>query len=81
MNPTGSQRASAPSFITSPAIPRKLAAERYSPEIAAAFHQGVTAREATNRSEVVRAKRTVQVPSPRVPTVTAATANTAITGR
>jgi len=28
-------------------MPRKLAAERYSPEIAAAFHQGVTARLAT----------------------------------
>jgi hypothetical protein len=33
--------------MPSPAIPRKLAAERYSPEIAAAFHQGVIARDAT----------------------------------
>ena len=58
MNPSGSHSAPEPSFIWSPATPRKEAAERYSPEIAAAFHHGVTAREATNRSDVVRAKRT-----------------------
>jgi hypothetical protein len=39
-------------------MPRNDAADRYSPEIAAAFHHGVTARDATNRSEVVRASRT-----------------------
>ena len=39
-------------------MPRNEAAERYSPEIAAAFHQAETAREATKRSEVVRASRT-----------------------
>ena len=58
MNPTGSHSALAPNFSISPATPRKLAALRYSPEIAAAFHHGVTARDATNRSEVVRASRT-----------------------
>ena len=39
-------------------MPRKLAAERYSPDTAAAFHHGEIAREATYRSEVVRANRT-----------------------
>ena len=39
-------------------MPRNEAADRYSPEIAVAFHHGVTARDATNRSEVVRASRT-----------------------
>ncbi len=58
MKPTGSHSALAPNFSISPATPRKLAALRYSPEIAAAFHHGVTAREATNRSDVVRASRT-----------------------
>ncbi len=58
MNPSGSHSAPEPSFICSPAMPRNDAAERYSPEIAAAFHHGVTARDATNRSDVVRASRT-----------------------
>ena len=58
MKPSGSQSAAAPSFISRPAIPRNDAADRYSPEIAAAFHHGVTARDATNRSDVVRANRT-----------------------
>ena len=58
MKPTGSQSALAPNFSISPATPRKLAALRYSPLIAAAFHHGDTAREATNRSDVVRASRT-----------------------
>ena len=58
MKPTGSHSALAPNLSIRPATPRKLAALRYSPEIAAAFHQGVTARDATNRSEVVRASRT-----------------------
>ena len=58
MKPSGSQSAPLPSFICSPAMPRNEAADRYSPEIAAAFHHGVIAREATNRSDVVRASRT-----------------------
>jgi len=58
VKPTGSHSALAPSFISRPAMPRNDAADRYSPEIAAALNQGVTAREATNRSDVVRAKRT-----------------------
>ena len=58
MKPSGSHSAPLPSFICSPAMPRNEAADRYSPEIAAAFHHGVIAREATNRSDVVRAKRT-----------------------
>ena len=58
MKPTGSHSALAPNFNIRPATPRKLAALRYSPLIAAAFHHGVTAREATKRSEVVRARRT-----------------------
>src|SRR5690348_4502741 len=55
-------------------MPRKLAADRYSPDTAAAFHHGVIARDATNRSDVVRAKRTAQVPRPSVPIVTTLTA-------
>ena len=43
--------------MTSPATPRSDAALRYSPEIAAAFVEGGTARAATMKSEVVRAKR------------------------
>ena len=38
-------------------MPRKLAADRYSPPIAAAFQVGLTVREATRKSEVVRASR------------------------
>src|SRR5205823_13374114 len=69
-----------PSFIARPAMPRKLAADRYSPDTAAAFHHGVIAREATNRSDVVRAKRTAHVPSISVPIVTTLTATIAIIG-
>jgi hypothetical protein len=36
-----------PESRISPATPRKLAAERYSPPIAEAFHQGRTVRDAT----------------------------------
>ena len=68
MKPSDCHSAAAPICISSPAMPRKLAADRYSPEIAAAFHHGVTAREATSRSEVVRARRMPSVPSPSVPT-------------
>ena len=59
-------------------MPRKLAADRYSPEIAAAFHQGVTARDATYRSEVVRTRRTPHTPRPIAPAATATTAAAAI---
>ena len=41
MKPTGSHSALAPNFSISPATPRKLAALRYSPLIAAAFQLGV----------------------------------------
>ena len=58
MNPSGSHSAPLPSFICRPAMPRNEAADRYSPEIAAAFHHGVIARDATKRSDVVRARRT-----------------------
>ncbi len=45
-----------------PATPRNDAAERYSPEIAAAFQAGRTVREATRKSLVVRARRTPYAP-------------------
>src|SRR5918999_4452626 len=77
-NPSGSHSTLAPSFIPRPAMPRKEAADRYSPEIAAAFHHGVTAREATYRSDVVRTSRTPQKPSPMAPAATATTATAAI---
>ena len=38
-------------------MPRKDAADRYSPLIALAFHSGDTAREATRKSLVVLASR------------------------
>ncbi len=38
-------------------MPRKDAADRYSPLIAEAFQSGDTAREATMKSLVVRARR------------------------
>jgi hypothetical protein len=62
---------------TSPATPRKLAADRYSPPIAAAFQFGVTAREATRKSEVVRASRRPYAPIATVARVTATIAGTA----
>ena len=48
---------SAPKARTSPATPRKEAAERYSPPIAEAFSAGRTEREATKKSLVVRENR------------------------
>src|SRR5262245_32601603 len=59
---------STPFLRISPATPRKDAAERYSPLTAAAFHRGLTVREATSRSEVVRASRRPYAP---ITTVTA----------
>ena len=56
--PTACHSAPAPTLSVRPAMPRKLAADRYSPEIAPAFHQVETDREATKRSDVVRATRT-----------------------
>ena len=58
MNPTGYHSASGPYTAISPATPRNDAAERYSPEIAAAFQAGRTVRDATRKSLVVRANRT-----------------------
>src|ERR671917_2176621 len=54
VNPTGNHNASTPPLNTSPAIPRKDAADRNSPEIAAAFQRGPIVREATRKSEVDR---------------------------
>src|SRR5689334_20499923 len=51
-NPTGYQSISTPFLSTSPATPRNDAADRYSPLIAAAFHRGLTERDATRKSEV-----------------------------
>jgi hypothetical protein len=48
---------STPYFMTRPATPRNDAADRYSPEMADAFHIGFTVREATKKSDVVRATR------------------------
>src|SRR4051812_10947460 len=56
-NPTGYHSTSTPYLSTNPATPRKLAADRYSPPIAAAFQVGLTSREATKKSDVVRANR------------------------
>src|ERR671922_1179035 len=68
---------STPYFITSPATPRNDAADRYSPEIAEAFHTGGTVRAATKKSEVVRATRTPSAPIEIVAAVTPTTAITA----
>ena len=57
MKPIGYHSASAPYLATNPATPRNDAAERYSPDIAAAFHRGPTLREATRKSDVVRDSR------------------------
>ncbi len=65
---------SAPKVNSSPATPRKDAAERYSPPIADAFRPGRTVREATKKSLVVRENRSPQVPIASVATVTRVTA-------
>src|ERR671917_942712 len=69
-NPTGYQSTSTPYRSTSPATPRNDAAERYSPLIAAAFQLGLTERDATRKSEVVRAKRRPYAPMPTVTRMT-----------
>ena len=71
---------SKPYFITRPATPRNDAADRYSPEIAEAFHIGATVRAATKKSDVVRATRTPSAPIEIVATVTPTTAITASIG-
>ena len=65
--------ACAPYFITNPAMPRKDAADRYSPEIADAFQIEPTARVATKKSEVVRAMRIPINPIVKVATTTTPT--------
>jgi hypothetical protein len=51
-------------------MPRNDAADRYSPLIAAAFQLGLTDRDATRKSEVVRAKRSPYAPMPIVTSTT-----------
>src|SRR5918994_5879931 len=58
----GNHRASAPSRRIIPATPRNDAADRYSPEIALALAAGPTVREATKKSDVLRATRTPSDP-------------------
>jgi hypothetical protein len=55
-------------------MPRKDAADRYSPEIAAAFHREPTVRDATRKSDVVRENLT---PNPLMATVARPTTMTA----
>ena len=74
--PTGYQSTSTPYLSTSPATPKNEAAERYSPPIAAAFQRGLTVREATRKSEVVRASRSPYAPMITVASVTAMIAGT-----
>src|SRR5688572_24231310 len=57
-------------------MPRNDAADRYSPPIAAAFHVGLTTREATRKSEVVRASLRPYAPMATVTRVTATIAGT-----
>src|SRR3954468_1841328 len=51
-----------PSLTTSPATPRKDAADRYSPETAAEFTSGEIRRDATRKSDVVRMAATPRTP-------------------
>ena len=62
MNPTGYHSAPIPSFTTSPATPRNDAAERYSPDTAAALSVGEMRRDATRKSEVLRIAATPRAP-------------------
>ena len=55
---------------------RKLATDRYSPPIAAAFQPGLTTRDATRKSDVVRASRSPYAPIATVASVTATIAGT-----
>src|SRR3954451_3218930 len=67
---------SAPNASTSPATPRKDAAERYSPPIADALSRAPTLREATKKSLVVRDTRRPKMPRTSVATETRAIAVT-----
>src|SRR5215467_1150835 len=58
-------------------MPRNEAADRYSPEMAAAFSPGGTSRAATRKSSGVLAIRTPRAPTATVSSVTAAIAATA----
>src|ERR1700739_782999 len=58
-------------------MPRNEAADRYSPEMAAAFSPGGTSRAATRKSSGVRAIRTPRAPTATVSSVTMAMAATA----
>src|SRR5690349_15425612 len=58
----GNHSASAPSRRIIPATPRNDAADRYSPEIALALATGPTVRDATRKSDVLRATRTPSEP-------------------
>ena len=60
-------------------MPRNDAADRYSPETAAALSAGETRREATRKSDVVRIAATPRAPMNRVASSTGTTAR-AITG-
>src|SRR5215469_9591016 len=59
-------------------MPRKDAAERYSPEMAAALSPGGTCRAATMKSSGVRATRMPRAPTTIVSRVTNAIAPTAV---
>src|SRR6478672_6432161 len=76
VQPIGYQSISAPKVSSSPATPRKEAAERYSPPIALALSRGRTVREATKKSLVVREIRSPQVPMASVARETITTATT-----
>ncbi len=76
MKPSGYHSAPGPSLSTRPATPRNAAAPRYSPEIAAAFAVGRTVREATRKSDVLRA-----VLAPKKLMMAEASTNSAIRAR
>src|SRR5882757_5173297 len=63
-----------PSLTTSPATPRNEAAERYSPDTAAAFRVGEIRRDATRKSGVLRIAATPRAPINRVASTTSAMA-------
>jgi hypothetical protein len=49
--------------MTKPARPRNVPADKYSPHTAAAFIRGLTVRDATKKSDVVREYRIENAPS------------------
>ncbi len=76
MKPIGYHSASTPSLRMRPATLRNDAADRYSPEMAAALRVVDTARLATRKSGVVLALRAPTKPSRKVSTATNARAPT-----